>query len=69
MIERVRHRKRGTCYSVVTRCALLQSAEPIGEAAVLVIYKGDDGRFWARPESEFDDGRFEPMHDQQRAGK
>jgi hypothetical protein len=26
-----------------------------------VVYRGDDGGLWARPEAEFKDGRFEQL--------
>lgn len=52
-----RHVKRGTDYEHVG-LALLQCEYAIGEGSVLVIYKGGDGRLWARPHDEFHDGRF-----------
>lgn len=54
----VRHRGRGSEY-VVVGLAALQSAQAVGEGACLVVYQGDDGGLWARPEGEFGDGRFE----------
>jgi hypothetical protein len=53
-----RHKKRGTTYAEVG-LASLQAETPCEETAVLVIYRGDDGRLWARPHDEFHDGRFE----------
>ena len=39
--------------------AKLQTAEPIEDGTVLVIYRADeDGSIWARPRDEFLDGRF-----------
>lgn len=52
-----RHNKRGTTYTEVGT-AWLQSEEPIREGVPLMIYKGDDGKLWARPFNEFMDGRF-----------
>lgn len=54
----VRHRERGTMYTVVGD-ATLQTSVPIGDDTALVIYQGEDGRFWARSAVEFFDGRFE----------
>lgn len=57
----VRHKKRGSTYRVIGT-ALLQAAEPVGEACTMVVYRClDDGRLWVRPEVEFDDGRFEEI--------
>jgi hypothetical protein len=55
-----RHRKRGTSYAV-QGYASLQAETPCEEGAVLVIYKGEDGKLWARPHDEFHDGRFEEI--------
>ena len=61
-LPRWRHKKRGTYYTALGT-ARLQLASPvvIEEGAVLVIYRGDDGVLWARPEAEFKDGRFEQV--------
>lgn len=60
--ERFRHVKRGTEYAVVGRASLQNAgAVALSEAACMVIYRGDDGKLWAREESEFMDGRFEPV--------
>jgi hypothetical protein len=56
----VRHRKRGTIYTVVGT-ATLQTSVPIGDDTALVVYQGEDGRFWARSAVEFFDGRFEKV--------
>ena len=53
-----RHKKRGTTYRV-EGIASLQTASPCEETAVLVIYRGEDGKLHARPHDEFYDGRFE----------
>ena len=56
--ERVQHPKRGGFYSVVGE-AELQSGSAVEEPAKLTIYQDDArGRLWARPTSEFRDGRF-----------
>jgi hypothetical protein len=54
----VRHRKRGTRYTVVCT-ATLQTNAPVSDDASLVIYRDDDGKTWARPVGEFLDGRFD----------
>jgi len=61
-LPRWRHKKRGTHYTELGT-ARLQLASPvvIEEGAVLVVYRGDDGVLWARPEAEFKDGRFEQV--------
>lgn len=57
---RYRHKARGTEYDLVGT-AELQDATGNGvpEGALLAIYRGDDGKLWARRHSEFGDGRFE----------
>jgi hypothetical protein len=57
-----RHRLRGTVYEEIGR-AELQAADrnrphPM-EQDTLVIYRGADGKLWARWDVEFGDGRFE----------
>lgn len=54
-----RHVARGTHYEVLGY-AQLQSAKPIEEGVMLVVYRGEDGGLWARPRAEFIDGRFQP---------
>jgi len=36
----------------------LQTATPLKTGDKLVLYRGEDGRYWARPHAEFFDGRF-----------
>ena len=57
-VRLVRHKKRGTTYEVIGE-ADLQTERPISDYEVLTVYKGPDGRLWARPSTEFEDGRFE----------
>jgi len=57
-----RHRKRGTVYSVLG-VGSLQTSQPLGDGASLVVYRGQDGRIWVRPAEEFADGRFERVTD------
>lgn len=56
--QRFRHFKRGTEYEVIG-IAELQASQPQQEHARLAIYRGDDGKLWARNTGEFSDGRFE----------
>lgn len=53
------HVKRGTSYEVLG-VAELQNGNVKGlrEGARLAVYRGDDGKLWAREEGEFTDGRF-----------
>lgn len=56
-----RHLKRGTEYAVIGT-ASVQAEQPIAEGALVVVYRSlSDGSLWARPESEFHDGRFEAL--------
>ncbi len=59
--RRWRHLKRGTEYTEIGRAQLqVASSDPV-EGSELVIYRGDDGKLWARETGEFEDGRFEPL--------
>lgn len=53
----VTHKRRGGVYRVIG-IASVQSDNPVFEGDSLCIYQGDDGRIWARPQHEFEDGRF-----------
>ncbi len=59
-MTRYRHKKRGTVYTEIGR-AELQMASELVDGAELVVYRGDDGKLWAREVSEFLDGRFEEL--------
>ncbi|WP_063928393.1 hypothetical protein [Methylobacterium aquaticum] len=56
--ERVRHLKTGGVYEVLARGVMLQTSLGMTDEETVVIYRGEDGRWWAREEAEFDDGRF-----------
>lgn len=55
---RIRHRKRGTEYTILGP-ARLQTEHPLGDDEVVIVYQGPDGSLWARPLEELSDGRFE----------
>lgn len=55
-----RHRKRGSVYQRLGG-GQLQAARPVGDLAVVTIYRAEDGSLWVRPTEEFEDGRFEAV--------
>jgi hypothetical protein len=57
----VRHLKRGSDYDVLLEEVNVQCAKPINEGDLLAVYVEDDGKAWARPKTEFNDGRFETL--------
>ncbi len=56
-----RHKKRGTAYEEIGRAELQDATGSATEGCTLVIYRGEDGKLWARQENEFEDGRFEEV--------
>lgn len=58
--KRYRHKKRGSEYTTMG-LATLQTDVPITDMTMLVIYGAKDGTMWARPLTEFFDGRFEEI--------
>lgn len=57
-----RHKGRGTIYEVLGDAELqMAPGAQIEEGWSLVIYRGPDGKLWARPSGEFHDGRFEAV--------
>lgn len=59
--QRVKHVKRISYYTVIGKAAL-QAGSAVLEPSELIIYRGDDGKLWARPSWEFEDGRFEKVY-------
>ena len=60
-MARWRHKKRGTTYEEIGRAELQIAAGAVFEGDTLVVYRGEDGKLWARGEREFEDGRFERL--------
>ncbi|WP_150131803.1 hypothetical protein [Sphingomonas carotinifaciens] len=57
--ERWRHVKRGTVYEVIGYAELQNgNAKGLREGSELAVYRGEDGKLWARERGEFHDGRF-----------
>lgn len=60
MAVKVRHKKRGTTYTVIgTATIQCEPSDDIADGEELVLYQGEDGRYWVRRPEEFHDGRFE----------
>lgn len=58
----MRHKKRGSTYATLPFDVELQSsAGPIPEGTLLTVYQGENDRWWARANMEFNDGRFEEL--------
>jgi hypothetical protein len=61
-MQRWKHLKRGTEYVDIGE-AEVQCSQPINEGDKLVVYLAEeDGKLWARPASEFFDGRYEQLN-------
>lgn len=55
---KVKHLKRGTTYNILGK-ARIQTEYPVVDNVELTVYQGtEDGKLWARPTDEFEDGRF-----------
>lgn len=59
--ERVRHKKRGTTYTIVGNAELQLSFDDLCDGSEMIVYRGDDGKLWVRNANEFWDGRFERL--------
>lgn len=68
-MRRVRHKKRGSTYEVLGEAELQISVKLpqdhggrlAEEGDRITVYRGEDGRLWARFTDEFEDGRFEEI--------
>lgn len=59
-IERVKHKKRGSTYTIIARGRLQVDGDLDNEK--VTVYRGEtDGDVWVRPDYEFNDGRFEVL--------
>lgn len=59
----VRHKKRGTSYTVLGDLEI-QTSAPLKEGDVVTGYQCcETGKLWARPVEEFEDGRFEKIEE------
>jgi hypothetical protein len=56
--RQVRHLKRGSEYDVMNESVSVQCTEAIREGDILCFYVEENGKGWARPQTEFNDGRF-----------
>jgi hypothetical protein len=56
-----RHLKRGTEYQVIGQGMVQVGEGGLIDGEAVVIYRDETGRWWVRPPSEFDDGRFVPL--------
>lgn len=54
-----KHLKRGTNYQLLSTKATIQTDTPLTDHDEVAVYKGEDGKLFVRPVSEFEDGRFE----------
>lgn len=57
---RWKHVRRGSSYTEICR-AELQASRDVVAGLTMVVYRGDNGKYWVRHEDEFEDGRFEPI--------
>jgi hypothetical protein len=53
-----RHVTRGTEYQIIGSAMLQASTGRPGDGTTLILYRGEDGKVWARAIGEFHDGRF-----------
>lgn len=56
-----RHKRRGLVFTEICRVELHSATSTVIAGSTLVIYRGANGKLWAREEGEFEDGRFEEV--------
>ena len=56
-----RHKQRGTFYEELGRADVQASTRPLVEGDVVVVYRGQDGKWHVRRDEEMEDGRFEGL--------
>jgi len=56
--RRYRHKSRGTVYTLI---GVGHAQGTMVDEDAVVLYRGDDGKLWCRPQAEFNDGRFEEI--------
>ncbi|WP_043346141.1 hypothetical protein [Methylobacterium sp. B1] len=61
MAERVLHLLLWTKYEVLGVAELQRALTPVKEGSKLAIYRGDDGKLWAKDLGDSHDGRFTPI--------
>lgn len=59
-VTRWHHVSRNSDYKSLG-VASVQTSTPIVEGDSVMVYVGEDGKLWVRPESEFNDGRFQKL--------
>lgn len=55
-----RHVRSGGAYEILGS-AHIQTTRALADMAEVIVYRGADGRLWARDKDEFHDGRFEEV--------
>ena len=56
-----KHLKRESVYQEICR-GEIQTKISIPEGTIVVVYRGTDGKYWVRPEIEFEDGRYQEIN-------
>lgn len=59
-LRKFEHIKRGTTYTIVGT-ARVQTTEPMVDYTSVIVYKDESGNLWVRPKTEFFDGRFKEI--------
>jgi hypothetical protein len=62
-LREVKHKKRGTEYAVFAEAAVVQTDDVLEDNDLVTVYRGEDGKWFVRPQAEMKDGRFEEPTD------